>query len=97
MTELEQIQKSIDGVNKKLDTALQKISKVESYLYNDDATDSLGLVNQVRKNTGDISEIKEENRVRKRVLAVIGIIAGFIGMILGKALGWIVAIWQAKN
>lgn len=82
MTDLEQINRTLHQID-------QKLNKIESYLYNDDATDSLGLVNQVRDHSDRIDRIEEEGRVRKRVMAGIGMIAGFIGMAVVEIIKWL--------
>lgn len=80
--ELEDIRTSL----KELDT---KVDRVCGYLYDDGNTNTPGLVQQVRKNTADIAEIKEDKRVDKKITVGLGIGGGGIVMAIYEAVKWI--------
>lgn len=81
-TELEEIQTSIKLIDAKVDKAL-------SYLYDDENTKTPGLVQQVRQNTADISTLKEDKRVDKKVTVGLGVGGGGAAMAIYELIKFI--------
>ena len=87
--ELEQIQKSIARIEGKLDKGLIDIRKIESYLYDDDHTSTPGIVQQVREHNNRIGKLEDEEKVKKRVFAIVGGTAGVIGTAIVEFCRWL--------
>lgn len=72
---LDKLRDDIIAIDKKLDKAI-------SYLYDDDSTNTPGIVQRVRSHEKRLDAIDEDKRVRNRLVAVLGMVGGVIGMVL---------------
>lgn len=91
--DVEQIQKAIGRVEKKVDDGLlelrEDLRKIELYLYDDKDTNSQGLVQQVRSHEKRIGNMEEETRFRKRVIAGIGILGAAAVTAIYEFIKWL--------
>lgn len=89
INDVEQIQQSIKELGGKLQSALNKLSKIESYLYNDDETDSVGIVKQVKNHTERIEELERTEKKTRVFLKWLAVLAGAVGTVIFEFVKWI--------
>lgn len=93
--QVEAIQQSLNELKRDVKEGVTKIRKIETYLYNDNETSSVGLVQQVRQHEDRLDKIEEESTVRKRVFATLGIIGGAVGMALVELIKYLLSNHKA--
>ena len=90
--DVEQIQKAIGRIEKKVDDGLlelrEDLRKIELYLYDDKDTNSPGVVQTVRSHEKRLSNIEEESRFRKRLMAGIGMGGAAAVTLLYELIKW---------
>lgn len=69
----------IDKINSKLDEVLQENKRILFYLYNDDRTNTKGLVQQVRDIADEVGKIKDKMMISAAKRAVWNTVFGAIG------------------
>lgn len=87
--QVEQIQQSIRELGGKIQSALNKLTKIESYLYDDDDTSSLGMVAKQREHEKRLTKLENEGMERKKIWATLGIVAGIVGTALVEFIKWL--------
>lgn len=87
-TQVEHIEQSLRDLSHKLQSGLNKLSKIESYLYDDDATSSVGMVARQREHEKRIDKLENESMQRKKIWATFGLIAGIVGTALVEFIKW---------
>lgn len=91
--DVERLQQSIDRVEKTLGDALTELrfdlKKIEGYLYDDEDTKTPGVVQKVRDHEQRIGKIEEDERFKKRTMALIGSVAGLLGMGIFEFFKWL--------
>ncbi|MES2287363.1 MAG: hypothetical protein V4547_16845 [Bacteroidota bacterium] len=88
-TQVEQINQSIRELGGKIQTALNKLGKIESYLYDDDETSSKGMVQVQREHEKRLDKLEGESMQRKKIWATFGLVAGIIGTALVEFIKWL--------
>lgn len=73
-------------------TILTKVTKIESYLYDDDDTNTPGIVARQRDHDERITKLERESMVRKTIWGTLGVIGGTVGAAVVE-----VVIWIFKN
>lgn len=88
-TNVEQINQSIRDLGSKIQTALNKLGKIESYLYDDDQTDTPGMVQKQRDHEKRLTTLENESRERKKIWATFGFSAGIVATALFEFIKYI--------
>lgn len=86
---MQHIEQSLLELSGKLQAGLNKLSKIESYLYDDDETSSPGMVQKQRSHEDRIKKLEDESMQRKKIWATFGIAAGIIGTALVEFIKWL--------
>lgn len=66
----------MEGIEAKLNSIEQKLTKIEYYLYDDDSTDSAGIVKKVRSLDNKVQKLEEKDKIKEAKLSVWGIVGG---------------------
>lgn len=88
-TQVQHIEQSLLELRGKLQTGLNKLTKIESYLYDDDETSSPGMVQKQRDHEKRIDKLEQESMQRKKIWATFGLVAGIIGTALVEFVKWL--------
>ncbi len=88
--QMEHIEQSLRDLSHKLQSGLNKLSKIESYLYDDDETSSKGMVQVQREHEKRIDKLESESMQRKKIWATLGLVAGIIGTALVEFIKWLI-------
>lgn len=83
----------IDKLNTKIDRVLQENQRILFYLYNDNQTDTKGIIQQVRDLCVDVKKIKDEMAISAARRAAIGTMFGAAGGILSGAVILVVKLF----
>lgn len=89
--QVEQIQQSLNELRKEVRTGVDKLRKIESYLYDDDDTSSPGMVQKQREHEIRIKALETESVVKRKVWAAFGIVGGTLATLLFKLIEWILS------
>jgi archaellum component FlaC len=89
--DVERLELSIQRVEKKLGELSLDIQKLESYIYDDADTNTPGIVQRVRDHEKRIERIEEDERFKKRTMALIGTTGGAFGMAIIEFVKWIIS------
>lgn len=71
---------------------LSKVTKIESYLYDDEATNNPGVIARQRDHEKRLAKLEDESMVRKSIWATLGVLGGIIGTAVVELI-----IWLFKN
>ncbi len=89
LTQVEHIEQSLRDLSHKFQSALNKLSKIENYLYDDDETSQPGMVQTQRNHEKRLEKLENESMQRKKIWATFGIVAGIIGTALVEFVKWL--------
>ena len=87
--DVQRLEQSIQRVEKKLGELSLDIQKLESYIYDDADTNTPGIVQRVRDHEKRIEKIEEDERFKRRTMALIGTGGGAFGMALIELGKWL--------
>ncbi len=65
-----------EAIRRDLSEIKGKLTRMEYYLYDDDSTDSAGIVNKVRRLDNEVSLLKEKDKIKEAKLGVWGTVGG---------------------
>lgn len=68
---------------------LEKLTKIEAYLYFDKETNTPGLVERMREYEERLERLEEDNSVKKKVWAVFGMIGGSVVFFVVELIKWL--------
>ena len=88
-TEVQHIEQQLKDLSHKLQSGINKLVKIESYLYDDDETSSPGMVQKQRDHEKRLSKLEQESMQRKKIWATLGLVAGIVGTALVEFIKWI--------
>lgn len=87
--QVEHIENQLRDLSAKLQMGLNKLSKIESYLYNDDDTDTVGLVKQVKNHCERLDEMERSEKRTRSFLKWLAVLAGAIGTVMFEFGKWL--------
>ena len=76
-------------LTKEVEAVIKKLTKIESYLYDDTATSSKGVIAQQREQDKRIRKLENESKVRQGMWTAFGTAGGIIGMALWEFVKWL--------
>lgn len=88
-SQLEHLQQSVNELTVKVETAIKKLTKLESYFYKDEEADSMGIIKQVKQNTQRIDELERTEVKTRKFLKWLAVAAGAAGTIIFEFIKWI--------
>ena len=68
---------------------LSKVTKIESYLYDDEETNNPGVIARQREHEKRLAKLEDESMVRKSIWATLGLLGGIIGTAVVELILWI--------
>jgi len=89
LKQVDHIEQSLRDLSHKLQAGLNKLSKIESYLYNDDETDTIGIVKQVKDHSERLAELEREDVKTRKFLKWLAVGAGVVGTVLFEFIKWL--------
>ena len=66
----------VEIIRRDLSEIKGKLTRMEYYLYDDDSTDSAGIVNRVRSLDNKVQKLEEKDKIKEAKLSVWGIVGG---------------------
>lgn len=87
--QVEHIENQLRDLSHKLQAGLNKLSKIESYLYNDDNTDTVGLVKQVKDHCERLDEMERSEKRTRSFMKWLAVLAGAIGTVIFEFGKWL--------
>lgn len=69
---------------------LNKVTKIEMYLYDDDDTNNPGLIAQQRAHEKRLDKLENESMVRKSIWATLGLLGGIVGTAVVELILWLI-------
>jgi len=87
--QVQHIEQSLLNLGTKLQDGLNKLTKIESYLYDDDDTNTPGMVQKQRDHEARLTKLENESMQRKKIWATFGLVAGVIGTALVEFIKWL--------
>lgn len=87
--ELEQIRRDLSAVRASIEDIEQRTGKIESYLYNDEHTDTEGIVKRVRRHDQRLGKLEEVEKIKNAKLSVWGMIGGAVLIVAIEIIKWL--------
>lgn len=69
---------------------LNKLTKIELYLYDDEETNNPGAIARQRDHEKRLSKLEDESMVRKSIWATLGVFGGIVGTAVVELIIWLV-------
>lgn len=69
---------------------LSKVTKIESYLYDDDETNNPGVIARQRDHEKRLAKLEDESMFRKSIWATLGVLGGVIGTAVVELILWMI-------
>lgn len=69
---------------------LNKLTKIELYLYDDEETNNPGAIARQRDHEKRLAKLEDESMVRKSVWATLGILGGIVGTAVVELIIWLI-------
>lgn len=69
---------------------LSKVTKIENYLYDDDDTNSPGVIARQRDHEKRLSKLEDESMFRKSIWASLGLLGGVVGTAIVELILWLI-------
>lgn len=87
--QVEHIQQSLNELKKEVRSGVDKLKRIESYLYDDEMTDAPGVVKQVRDHAKRIEDLERSESKTRKFLKGLALLAGTVGTIIFEFLKWL--------
>lgn len=87
--QLEQIKVQLGEIAEALESIGERTHKIERHLYNDNETDSDGIVKKVRLIDGRVKNLEDKEKVKDAKMGVWGMVGGAVLMVIYELLKYI--------
>lgn len=77
--QVEQIRQELQTLGNKVQSVLNRLTKIETYLYEDSQTNTPGVIAKQRDHEKRITKLENESMQQKKIWASLGLIAGVVG------------------